>query len=300
MAFVIILIILILVILAGFVYYQSKGFVVEKYDFSSNKIHNDFNFVFLSDLHETQHDENNTLLLDKIHEISPDYVLIGGDMITSYKKITDDFYKTLELIKTIGIKYKTIYVPGNHERALYDLRDCNNNTKRKSKDITDIQRINELEQLLEESGITLLRNAKCVIGDFEIIGLDLPLDYYRRLIRRAPEVSYMQSLIGKIDDDKYSIMLAHDPEHFKEYSKLGIDLTLSGHLHGGIVRIPGIGGVISPQLKLFPKYDSGVFELANSSMLISRGIGTHSLPIRVFNRAEVCNVTIRSTIENGV
>jgi len=276
-------------------YRHSKVFVVEHYEFVSNKIKNDFHFVFLSDLHEVQYDKGNESLLDTIDKLSPECVLIGGDMITSYKELDEEYYSTLNFIDRLTQKHKVYYSLGNHERALYDLKEYGFSKKRRSKDGNDVKRAEGLDKQLSKEGSTLLRNSFADVCGVNVFGLDLSLDYYRRIIRRAPDVDYLKSLLGDFSDDNYTIVMAHDPEHFKEYSQIGADLILAGHVHGGIARIPILGGVISPQLRIFPKYDSGVFEKNGCSMLVSRGIGTHSVPFRLFNKAEVCDVYIRSS-----
>jgi hypothetical protein len=101
--------------------------------------------------------------------------------------------------------------------------------------------------------------------------------------------------LGALHEDKYNILIAHDPDFFDEYVDFGPDLVLSGHLHGGMIALPGIGGIISPQLQLFPKYDFGVFNKKNTTMIVSRGIGWHSIPIRIFNKAEIVTVTISNS-----
>lgn len=285
--------------IAVFIYKESKGFVVEQYCFETDKSINDFNFVFFSDLHEISHGRDNEKLLDAIDDISPDVILIGGDVLTSKKEISEDFYSLLRFIKNLSCKHKVIFVPGNHERALFDIREWKKEKGRdnseSAKDADDICRISLLEDTLNESGVPILRNESLALdNNITVHGLDLHLDYFRRLIRRKPEIDYLKEQLGTIDLNCFNILLAHDPEHFDEYSMLDFDLVLSGHLHGGIVRVPGIGGVISPQLKIFPKYDSGVFEKNNTSLLITRGIGYHSVPVRVFNKAEICNVIIKA------
>lgn len=289
----------ILLILAVFFiwlgYMHSKVFVVEHYEFTTDKLSDDFHFVFLSDLHEIQYDSGNKSLLKTIDNLSPDCVLVGGDMITSYKALNEEYYSTLDFLKKLSEKHDVYYSLGNHERALYDLKEYGVSKKRRSKDGSDIERANGLSKILSENGAKLLRNSSVERGELSILGLDLPLDFYRRIVRKAPAVTYLKGLFNEDFDSKYKIMMAHDPEHFKEYSQMGVDLVLSGHVHGGIVRIPGIGGVISPQLRIFPKYDSGVFNSNNCGMLVSRGIGTHSVPIRLFNKAEVCDVFIRAS-----
>ena len=87
--------------------------------------------------------------------------------------------------------------------------------------------------------------------------------------------------------EMYEILLFHSPLFFETCRKWGADLTLSGHIHGGIVRIPGIGGVISTSYRLFPKYDGGYYEQNQKKMIVSRGLGSHTIPVRLFNPAEL-------------
>ena len=93
-------------------------------------------------------------------------------------------------------------------------------------------------------------------------------------------------------ETKYEIMIAHDPFYFDAYAETDADLILSGHVHGGIMRLPLLGGVISPRLQLFPKYDGGKFEKNNTTMILSRGLGCHTLPIRIFNPGELICLTL--------
>ena len=111
--------------------------------------------------------------------------------------------------------------------------------------------------------------------------------YYKRFRKIKMEDTYLKDVIGTPKKDVYEILLAHNPEYFEEYAAWGADLVLSGHVHGGIMRLPVLGGVISPKLVLFPKYDGGRFEEKNATMILSRGLGMHTLPIRIFNPAEL-------------
>ena len=81
--------------------------------------------------------------------------------------------------------------------------------------------------------------------------------------------------------------MAHNPDYFEEYAAWGADLVLSGHVHGGMMRLPILGGVVSPAFKLFPKYDGGLFQQGKSTMILSRGLGMHTIPIRIFNPGEL-------------
>jgi len=103
----------------------------------------------------------------------------------------------------------------------------------------------------------------------------------------------IENIFKKIDETKYNILLAHDPNDFEKYSELGFDLILSGHIHGGVIRIPFIDkGVLSPEVKLFPKYDAGIYRKADSIMCVSKGLGYGTIPFRLFNRPEVICIKV--------
>ena len=118
------------------------------------------------------------------------------------------------------------------------------------------------------------------------------MDYYKKLRKSVMKVSYLNSLLGRPCADEYNILLAHNPDYFQAYAGWGADLVLSGHVHGGIMRLPVLGGVLSPALRLFPRYDGGLYEEGKSKMVLGRGLGTHTLPIRVFNPGELIVVRL--------
>ena len=93
--------------------------------------------------------------------------------------------------------------------------------------------------------------------------------------------------LGEPCAEKYTVLLAHNPDFFPVYAEWGADLVLSGHVHGGMVRIPGWKGVVSPNIRFFPKYDGGKFEEGKSTMILSRGLGMHTIPVRLFNPGEL-------------
>ena len=88
----------------------------------------------------------------------------------------------------------------------------------------------------------------------------------------------------------FQILLAHNPAYASAYAAWGADVAFCGHNHGGLIRIPGLGSLISPQFTWFPKYDAGMFQLGNTAIVVSRGLGTHTFHIRIFNRAELLSV----------
>jgi predicted MPP superfamily phosphohydrolase len=89
-------------------------------------------------------------------------------------------------------------------------------------------------------------------------------------------------------------LLAHNPKYFKSYAAWGADLTLSGHIHGGIVQIPFLGGAVSPQVEFFPKYDAGLFHENDKAMILSRGLGTHTINVRINNTAELVSIKLKA------
>ena len=141
----------------------------------------------------------------------------------------------------------------------------------------------------------LLENGNVLLPDagIRIFGAEINMDYYKKLSRREMKVSYLNSLLGRPSSDEYNILIAHNPDYFKAYAAWGADLVLSGHVHGGIMRLPVLGGVLSPSLRLFPRYDGGLYTEEKASaeeksrMILGRGLGTHTLPVRVFNPGEL-------------
>ena len=146
---------------------------------------------------------------------------------------------------------------------------------------------------IEKLGVKILVNDKaefCVGGNkFCIYGYDLPEKYFEKFNRYVFEEKHVEEALGtcNLTDNCYSILLAHNPVYFKQYAAWGADLTLSGHLHGGIIRLPFIGGVITPQAKLFPRYSAGNYTIGKKEMIVSRGLGTHTIPIRFNNKPEL-------------
>ena len=108
---------------------------------------------------------------------------------------------------------------------------------------------------------------------------------------------YVAQKLGTKEDKCYHILLAHNPEYFDAYEQWGADLVLSGHVHGGLIRLPFLGGVIAPSLKLFPKYDGGLFYKNNTTMILSRGLAFHNLGLRMWNQGELVVIELLPTKE---
>lgn len=269
-----------IVIFAGLflsvMYYDCNRFVTVKYEIESPKITKGYTFVLLSDLHNKSFGAQNERLLAKIEELSPDGILVAGDMLTAFEK-KKKYQVAMDLMRKLGEKYPVYYGMGNHEHRI----GIEQGEYRKLYEI--------YMENLHQSGIEPLINEKVDLPsvNMNICGLQIDRCYYRKFSRYPMEENYLQDMLGAPQKDKFQILIAHNPEYFEEYVKWGADLIVSGHMHGGLVRLPFLGGVISPRLTPFPHYDGGRFEKDGSVMVLSRGLGTHTLPIRMFNPGEL-------------
>ncbi len=261
-------------------------FVVRHYDITSDKLKKDVTFCLLSDLHEKSYGVGNRKLIDTIIKENPDAILIAGDMITGQNShhLTDS-EPALSLIGELSKHYPIYAADGNHE---YKMLLCGGELKK----VYD-----KYQKDLADLGVVILHNTGTYIEDLnmEIHGLEMGYEYYRKFHKANMEPEYMNGFFGVPCSERFQLLIAHNPIYFEEYCRWGADLTVSGHVHGGIARIPFLGGVLSPALILFPKYDGGLFKRDNRYMVLSRGLGMHTVPIRFNNPGEVCMIRLQTT-----
>ena len=126
---------------------------------------------------------------------------------------------------------------------------------------------------------------------FCLYGLELDASYYSKKTTKHVDVAYVEKLLGPEPEHKHSIpiVIAHNPNSFDACAKWGAEYVLSGHNHGGFIRLPFIGGIVSPNFRPFPKYSAGIYKHKEcvSTMLLSRGLGTHTIKFRLFNKPEL-------------
>lgn len=279
---------ILIVIAIGIAYliFENKNLAITNYLIEQEKVPKAFDgmkFVCLTDLHNNSYGKDNKRLLAHIHAYKPDAILIAGDMIIAREPKKLD--TALNLLKELSDNYPVYYAPGNHELKL-EIFESNH---------TDLQGTYKFSNYLSDikkQGVCYLDNDSIIIekdkDKLQITGLNLPLMFYHKGGKPVPlDKRDMNELVGPASSKGYQILLAHMPNYFETYAEWGADFVLSGHVHGGIMRIPYIGGVISPQYEIFPKYDAGIFTHNKSIMLLSRGLGTHTIPVRVFNRPEL-------------
>jgi len=276
--------------------YERRTLTEAYYEILTDKpVKKDRTLVFLTDLHNREFGKENGKLISVIDAACPDAVLIGGDMINARDRA--DILNTIELCENLTAKYPLYYGNGNHEERL----DRNRN---KYGDLYDT-----FSAALSDMGAFHLVNSSAMLdNDIRITGLDIGERYYRKHLpsgakgeKAEMRASYIRSRAGEPSGDCFQILLAHVPEFFDAYASWGADLVFSGHNHGGTIRLPGGVGVMTPQFAFFSRNVVGMKEkrlenggtITTSRMIISSGLGTHSVNIRLNNKPQVVVVRIR-------
>ena len=255
-----------------------SGLIVRHYEISSDKLSEDesIRIVVIADLHSEYYGENQEKLVEKIKAQQPDIIALPGDIIDDNTS-EDGAVAFLEGICGIAPTY---YVLGNHEIWSGDHQ--------------------RLKDMVEGYGYTVLSNESEMIDvngiKLSMCGIDDPyiLDY-----SEDENIKAMQSdeelLYGfkNLSDDSFNILLAHRPERFGLYQQYDFDLVLSGHAHGGQVRLPGIvNGFFAPDQGWFPKYAGGEYKENGQTMIVSRGLSFNAMVPRVFNPPEIVVIDI--------
>lgn len=263
------------------------------YEISTGKLKKEerpLRILLLADLHNRLWGAGQQQLLDAVDRFPADMVLCAGDMVLGREHAGVE-QSVLLFQRLSERKLKVIAGNGNHESRM-----------RQRPEYYGTQ-YGSYTGRLKELGVQIPVNETCRMNygsmPLYIHGYELPLEYYRKFFVKPYNGKDLYKKLGEPEEEGYHILLAHNPVYFDTYAKWGADLTLSGHLHGGIIRIPGIGGLITPQAKLFPKYDRGLFEQNGKYMVVSAGLGEHTVPIRIFNPPQLVCVTIKGTGEDG-
>lgn len=247
-------------------FYENSHFIRKRYCFSHENIDHPVKLLFLSDLHNNTFGRENEHLIRAIREEQPDVILIGGDLIVG-KGGRVNTNHALSFVNQIQDICPVLYTYGNHETRVKDTKEFQNYQRELKK-----QRI----ELLNNTGIHMQIHGQ----KFFFYGLELSNEQYKKeqISRKNP----FRGIKGEI-----KVLIAHTPNFFETYAKWNPDYVFSGHNHGGIVRLPHIGGMISTEHKLLPKYSYGVYQRKATSMILSAGAGTHTIKFRLFNPSEI-------------
>jgi predicted MPP superfamily phosphohydrolase len=225
-----------------------------------------FRICQVSDLHNDELGRDSKRLIDAIKDTEPDIIVITGDLIDRKRTNIDVVVTFAKQAVKIAPTY---YVNGNHEASIPEDYGV-------------------LREKLISVGVVVLEN-ECVTiergGEYiKLVGLnDQNFDY----IHSNSELCELRG-----DEGDFSILLAHRPTDFARYATCGYDLVFSGHLHGGQFRLPFLGGLYAPSYGLFPEYDGGMYEREDSVLIVSRGVGNSSFPIRFNNPREIVLVEL--------
>lgn len=249
------------------IFYDTNIPKVNKFEFSSTKLklNESFTIMQLSDYHDKHFSNDNSILLRYIKENNPDIITITGDYIDTPTSNFKNVYGLLDKIKEINPNI--YFISGNHEWF-------NKN---------HFVFINGLK----ERNIALLNNSNTVLKKGDLIinlcGVD---DYFTKH-------SDITKALTNVDTKNFTILLSHDPKIVDILNNTNIDLILSGHTHGGQIRVPFIGGLVSPDEGLFPKLDKGIYHFPDGKALyIDSGLGTVILPFRFLDESQMSLIKI--------
>ena len=264
----ILILILIIIILIPFCLYQNKHLVITTYTYESEKLGADldgYRIVQISDLHNAEFGKENKKLLETIRSCSPDIIVITGDLVDSNHTNVE---RAVAFVKEAVKIAPVYYVTGNHEYWL------------------DLSENEQMMQGILAAGAYDLDDEAVRIekGDssFMLAGLDdqhLSDETLKNLLQEQK--------------NELSIVLAHEPQYLQNYANAGADLVLTGHAHGGQIRLPFVGGIVAPDQGFLPEYTSGQYNSADTEMIVSRGLGNSIIPVRLFNYPEVVCVELR-------
>ncbi len=266
-------------------------FQIKTYEGFSAKIRDpeqSLTIVLLSDLHQKLYDGDNRMLIEAVASCAPDLILIAGDMVIGkYGNSTEIAEKTVTALTDMAPVY---YANGNHEKRIK--KNVNIYGDAYDRYVTKLKQagVHYLENATERIDIN---GIKC-----RIYGLDLSLSYYARLKRIRLEKEEITARIGEAEAGAYNILIAHHPRFGDAYLDWGADLTVSGHVHGGVMRL-GNRACVSPDGRIFPKYGYGWFQKKEKYMAVSAGLGEHTIPLRIMNPPELVRIVIKQEVPHG-
>lgn len=272
-----IIILIVLIAFSVWVYWENTSIQATQISISSKKIPKSFDgftIVQVSDLHNAEFGDDQNRLLSAIKDVSPDIITVTGDLIDSRHT---DIKKAMKFLNGAVAIAPVYYVTGNHEAR--------------------VDEYTELETKMTNAGVIVLRDESTTLelgGNFiSLLGLDDPSFTMKEDTSGDSEAmicAKLEDILSK--ENGYTILLSHRPEFFDVYVENGIDLVLSGHAHGGQIRLPFIGGLVAPNQGLFPQYYEGVYKEEQTTMIVSRGLGNSIIPVRINNRPELIIVTL--------
>ncbi len=254
----------------GFVRWQTKSVVVTEVTCQNHKLpaaFEGFRILQISDLHNASFGAGQSAILQQIRQAKPDVIVVTGDLIARHTRHPGHALTLLAGVTPLAPVY---YVPGNHEEdnAIYP----------------------SLKEQLTSLGVTVLEDRVAVLErEGQRIGLLGLMD--PSFFERGADFAARIGRVKAACDTLFTVTLSHRPETFAQYVENDLDLVLAGHAHGGQIALFGLA-LYAPQQGLLPKYYKGIYQRQGTIMVVSRGLGTSHLPIRLFARPELVVVTL--------
>lgn len=240
--------------------------ILRTYTVASPKLTAEVRLAVVTDFHSSDNADD---VVAMVASCAPDAVLMVGDMFDddTANRPTE---RTLSLMRQLSALYPCYYVSGNHEAWTGEM--------------------DALYQQTEEAGVTVLRMSS---GVLTVRGQRIALcgvpDPYEMVFSGAPDTEeQLRQALEDVDSADFTVLLAHRPEMLAKYAQFPLDLVLSGHAHGGQVRIPGVlNGLYAPNQGWFPKLAGGAYTQDGTTLIVSRGLAVRTRLPRIFNRPEV-------------
>ncbi len=257
---------------------KKNKFIVTEYVLHSRKISDASSLVVIGDLHNTEHGSENREIVYAAGALSPDMILCTGDMVIGRSWQMARAVRLMEALAGIAPVYA---VNGNHETNL------------KARPV----RYRHLMKQYAEAGVHVLNNTMetvtCRSDRFCVAGVELPHSKYKKLRHPMLMMKEMHSYLPhRPDQEEYTILLAHSPEFVPQYFRWGADLVLSGHNHGGFLRLPGGQPLVSAYGFPLPPYSCGLYTEDGQTAIVTAGLGDHTLPFRIHNPMEIISVRL--------
>ncbi|MGE6491990.1 metallophosphoesterase [Exiguobacterium sp. NPDC077395] len=255
-----------------------NGLTVQTYEVISEKLSADesLRIVLLSDLHSASYGYKQSILIDQVRAQKPDLIVMPGDLIDRYRSPEPAF----ELVEGLAGIAPMYFVTGNHEiddSADYIRHDAKN--------------------VFRSHGVTVLENEwePITINGIELVigGLEDPLRTYAENIYGSWETDVTTAMQDFDSTNTFNLLLSHRAEMVDTYADLPFDLVLSGHAHGGQVRIPYLlNGLFAPDQGFFPKYAGGLYEHETFTHVIGRGFNYSFNVPRIYNPPEIVVIDV--------
>lgn len=276
-----ILLVLVILTAALFLYWSNESLTVSRYSVSLRSLPGAFDgcrIVQLSDLHNKRFGKKQARLLERVRACRPDYIVLTGDLADKRRTHGERFLPAKELCEGLCRIAPVIAVMGNHE--------------------TEKGRVGVMTAMLHDCGAAVLNDEITVLRrsgqTLPVIGLSDIAVSEERFGQKQGSATHLAVLSALYDEagNGCAVTLSHRPHILSAYRDAEVPLVLSGHAHGGQVRLPGIGGLFAPEQGIFPRYTAGVHQRGNTTLIISRGLGNSLFPFRVFNRPEIVEIKL--------